>query len=235
MNASERQNKRHAQIATDLRDMTLLYEVALRCVREGSEFHECLKTILDAAIALTAADKGNIQLIDPPSRALVIAVQRGFDPPFLKFFERVSDDSSACGAAMERGKHVLVEDVQQSAVFAGKPSLEVMLQAGVRAVLSVPLVSSRGTVFGMISGVMNVNCVSWICSQNRQRSMWRAVLARSSSSSARLLARNWKLSRWGGWKTLREVQRYTREVNRKLLALRAAAKLKDGTVLVSLE
>jgi GAF domain-containing protein len=151
MNASERQNKRHAQIATDLRDMTLLYEVALRCVREGSEFHECLKTILDAAIALTAADKGNIQLIDPPSRALVIAVQRGFDPPFLKFFERVSDDSSACGAAMERDKHVLVEDVQQSAVFAGKPSLEVMLQAGVRAVLSVPLVSSRGTVFGMIS------------------------------------------------------------------------------------
>jgi GAF domain-containing protein len=151
MNASEQQNKRHAQIAADLRDMTLLYEVALRCVREGSEFHECLKAIVDAAIALTAADKGNIQLIDPPSRALVIAVQRGFDPPFLKFFERVSDGSSACGAAMERGKHVLVEDVQQSAVFAGKPSLEVMLQAGVRAVLSVPLVSSRGTVFGMIS------------------------------------------------------------------------------------
>jgi GAF domain-containing protein len=201
MNASKQQNKRHAQIAADLRDMTLLYEVALRCVREGSEFHECLKAIVDAAIALTAADKGNIQLIDPPSRALVIAVQRGFDPPFLKFFERVSDGSSACGAAMERGKHVLVEDVQQSAVFAGKPSLEVMLQAGVRAVLSVPLVSSRGTVFGMISthfksrtGVMNVNCVSWICSQNRQRSMWRAVLARSSSSSARLLPRNWEVS-----------------------------------------
>jgi GAF domain-containing protein len=36
-------------------------------------------------------------------------------------------------------------------VFAGKPSLEVMLQAGVRAVLSVPLVTSRGSVLGMIS------------------------------------------------------------------------------------
>lgn len=120
-------------------------------MREGSELHECLETILDAAIALTAADKGNIQLIDLPSGALVIAVHRGFDPPFLKFFERVSDDSSACGVAMESGKHVLVEDVQQSAVFAGKPSLEVMLQAGARAVLSVPLVSNRGTVFGMIS------------------------------------------------------------------------------------
>jgi GAF domain-containing protein len=150
MNASE-QNKRYAQIVADLRDMTLLYEVALRCVREGSEFHECLKAILDAAIALTAADKGNIQLIDPPSRALVIAVQRGFHPPFLNFFARVSDDSSACGVAMKRGQHVLVDDVQQSTVFAGKPSLEVMLQAGVRAVLSVPLVTSRGSVLGMIS------------------------------------------------------------------------------------
>ena len=40
---------------------------------------------------------------------------------------------------------------------------------------------------------------------------------------------------WGGWKTLKEVQRYTREANRKRLALQGAHKLKGGTSLANLE
>ena len=40
---------------------------------------------------------------------------------------------------------------------------------------------------------------------------------------------------WGGWTTLKEVQRYTRAANRKGLALRAAGKLKAGTEVANLE
>jgi integrase len=40
---------------------------------------------------------------------------------------------------------------------------------------------------------------------------------------------------WGGWKTLREVQRYTAAARRKLMALRAADRLKGGTELANLE
>jgi hypothetical protein len=40
---------------------------------------------------------------------------------------------------------------------------------------------------------------------------------------------------WGGWKTLREVQRYAATANRKRLALRGADKLKAGTVFTNLE
>jgi len=40
---------------------------------------------------------------------------------------------------------------------------------------------------------------------------------------------------WGGWTTLKEVQRYTRAANRKRLALHAAEKLKTGTKLANLE
>lgn len=40
---------------------------------------------------------------------------------------------------------------------------------------------------------------------------------------------------WGGWKTLREVQRYTAAANRKRLALRAADKIKSGTELANLD
>jgi integrase len=39
---------------------------------------------------------------------------------------------------------------------------------------------------------------------------------------------------WGGWKTLREVQRYTAAANRKRMALRAADRLKGGTELSNL-
>jgi integrase len=40
---------------------------------------------------------------------------------------------------------------------------------------------------------------------------------------------------WGGWKTLREVQRYTEAANRKRLALRGADKIKSGTELANLD
>ena len=39
---------------------------------------------------------------------------------------------------------------------------------------------------------------------------------------------------WGGWKTLSEVQRYTRAANRKRLAKQAAEKLETGTKVANL-
>ncbi len=70
----------------------------------------------------------------------------------MNFFAGVErGDSSACGAAIESGDRVLVEDVDQSDIFAGQPSRMVLREAGVRAVQSTPLVSSAGNVLGMIS------------------------------------------------------------------------------------
>jgi integrase len=40
---------------------------------------------------------------------------------------------------------------------------------------------------------------------------------------------------WGGWTSLKEVQRYTKAANRRRLAMRAADKLKAGTELANLE
>jgi signal transduction histidine kinase len=92
-----------------------------------------------------------VQLFDPPSRSLIIAAQRGFDEPFLKCFASVGDDYSACATAMRMAERIIVEDVTQSEIFAGQPSLNVMLEAGARAVQSTPLVSSAGNLLGMIS------------------------------------------------------------------------------------
>ena len=40
---------------------------------------------------------------------------------------------------------------------------------------------------------------------------------------------------WGGWTSIKEVQRYTKAARRKLMALRAADRLKAGTELANLE
>ena len=138
-------------VADDLRAMTLLRKVGSQCARQGGDAQGCLYAIVDAAIAIMEADKGNIQLLDPVSGGSVIAAQRGFEAPFLNFFERLRKDDSSCGAAMRSGGRVIIEDVLESGIFIGQPSLDVVLEAGVRSVASTPLVSSSGTLLGMIS------------------------------------------------------------------------------------
>ena len=140
-----------ARIAADLADMTRLNQLSNRLVREGSDHNRNLNAVLDTAIAIAGADKGNLQLLDPTTGALSIAAQRGFEEPFLNFFAAVRDDASACAAAMKSGERVIVEDVRESEIFAAQPSKEVLLDAGVRAVTSTPLLASTGNLLGMIS------------------------------------------------------------------------------------
>jgi hypothetical protein len=110
-----------------------------------------LSGMLDQALKVTGASMGNIQLFDRASAALRIEVQRGFQKPFLQFFDSVHDGHAACGTALENRAQVIVEDVSESRIFAGTPALEVVLDAGVRSVQSTPLVARSGCVLGMIS------------------------------------------------------------------------------------
>jgi PAS domain S-box-containing protein len=138
------------QMAADLWGMTMLREVAGLCAREGKNLDKCLHEILEVAIAITGANKGNIQLLDPEV-GLLIAVHRGFGPAFLKYFECVRDDPSSCSAAMQSGEPIIVEDVTTSEIFVGQPSMNALIDEGVRAVISTPLMSTAGTVLGVIS------------------------------------------------------------------------------------
>jgi PAS domain S-box-containing protein len=140
-----------ALIAADLRDMTRLNQLSNRLVREGSDFDRNLNAVVDTAIAITGAEKGNLQLIDPTTRVLTIAAQRGFGEPFLKFFASVCDDAAACAAAMRSGERVIVEDVRESEIFAGQLSKDVLIDADVCAVISTPLVAITGNLLGIIS------------------------------------------------------------------------------------
>ena len=143
-----RESKR--SLASELAGMARLQEVSTRLVRAGDSI-SLLQEIVDAAIAITAADMGNIQLLDGDMGCLEIVASRGFERPFLDFFREVRGGESACGAAIISRERTVVEDVTSSAIFAGRPALEVLRAAGVRAVQSTPLVSRAGRTLGMLS------------------------------------------------------------------------------------
>ncbi|MBV8166369.1 MAG: GAF domain-containing protein [Alphaproteobacteria bacterium] len=107
-----------------------------------------LPTLLQAALNLTGADMGTLQVAMGPGLRLVAS--RGFDAAFLDFFKYVEDDSCACGTALASGAPVIVEDVCASPIFAGKASGQVMLAAGCMSVVSVPI-TTDGRTLGMLS------------------------------------------------------------------------------------
>ena len=137
--------------AADLKAMRRLNEIGTRCAKDGDDVNGCLKEILNVAVEISAADKGIVQLLDVETGALTIAANSGFEEPFLSFFASVEDGESAWRAAMDSHRRVIVEDVTNHELFAGKPSLQTLCDAGVRAVQSVPLLSSTGKLLGVIS------------------------------------------------------------------------------------
>ncbi len=149
LDVTERRKAEEA-LAADLAATTRLQQVGARFVRAG-QLADVLGEIVDAAIAITHADMGNIQLFDPQTSCLQIAASRGFEQPFLDFWNSVAEGRGSCGTAMRNAQRVIVEDVAQSPIFAGTPALEIQLGAGVRAIQSTPLIGHSGTFVGMLS------------------------------------------------------------------------------------
>jgi PAS domain S-box-containing protein len=138
------------RLAADLDAMTRLQKIGSMFVEEG-DLPSALEEVIEAAIAISGADKGNIQLFDTTSGRLIIQAQRGFEQPFLDYWNAVREGTGACGTALERGERVIVEDVTLSPIFAGRPALDVQLRAGVRAVQSTPVLSRSGKLMAVFS------------------------------------------------------------------------------------
>lgn len=137
------------RVARDLQAMTKLQELGSLFVRKGS-LQGALERIVEAAMEISRADFGNIQLLDPAS-GLRIAAQRGFPQWYLDYWNQVTEGHGTCGTALAAGKRVIVSDVEKSPIFTGTPGLELQRRAGVRAVQSTPIVSRAGKPLGMFS------------------------------------------------------------------------------------
>lgn len=144
----ERQAAR-AEIADELRNTSAMLALGEQMVR-GGDPQAVLDKVVETAIAIMHADMGSIQTFDPPSGHLVIRAHRGFSETWLKY-SRQASGNGACGAVVQKGERVIVEDVTQSPIFMGTSALDVQLAEGVHAVVSTPLRAQGGLMVGVIS------------------------------------------------------------------------------------
>jgi len=111
-----------------------------------------LEQIIDAAIALTNADKGNIQLFDEEKKVLRLLAHRGLSEDFVEIFAEIGEEGSSCFEAARLCKRVIVEDVSKSAIFLKSPeNIGILKAAGIGAVMSTPLISQEGKLLGVFS------------------------------------------------------------------------------------
>ena len=122
---------------------------------EKTNFQNILDNILKEAMKINRAKLGNMQIINRAQNSLEIVAQSGFKDDFLEHFKIVTlADGSICGRAMRSQQTVFVEDVIEDEEFF--PHLAVVKSAGFRTVISTPLISSRGSLLGMISTHFNL-------------------------------------------------------------------------------
>ncbi|HKW12992.1 MAG TPA: PAS domain-containing protein, partial [Candidatus Krumholzibacteria bacterium] len=167
----ERENEltaAHDRLASDLEVMSSLQRIASQFVR-GEDPASIAGDSLDAAMRASGAFSGDVQLADMESGEHYIAVHRGFDPWRVEFWEKqLETRASACKAAWESGRQAVVDDVEASALFAGTPELEAHRRAGVRAIVSTPMVSGAGRVTGVLTvhfqepGTPDARTMQWI-------------------------------------------------------------------------
>ena len=122
---------------------------ATRDLREVSGLGSLFTKILEGALALTGADRGNVQILDPTAGSLRIAAQCGFGAEFLDYFAVVDDDRSACGKAARDRAQTVIADVNLDARFA--PHRDIAAASAFRAVQSTPLIGRTGRVLGVVS------------------------------------------------------------------------------------
>ena len=115
-----------------------------------ASFHASLLEILEAAMQVDGATKGNVQLLDEKTGELRIVVQIGFDEAFLQTFEHVRiDDPSACGRAMRLKRRIIISDINHDILYGAY--LSVAMANKYQAVQSTPIMVADGSVRGVFS------------------------------------------------------------------------------------
>jgi GAF domain-containing protein len=118
-------------------------------LREVPGLESLFAKILEGALTLADADRGNVQILDPATGSLTIAAQCGFGAEFLEYFAVVDDGRSACGRAARKRAQTVVVDVDIDAWFA--PHRNIAAASAFRAVQSTPLIEGTSRLAGVVS------------------------------------------------------------------------------------
>jgi PAS domain S-box-containing protein len=136
-------------LSKELDRMSRLHEISSRLAM-SSDIQSLLKEILAAAADFTGTDKGNIQLLNPKTSKLRIAVHQGLGKRLLEHFAEHAWGASS-DEALDRCQRVIVEDVSKAPGVQGTVELEIALEDGVRAIQSMPIVARDGRFLGVLN------------------------------------------------------------------------------------
>jgi PAS domain S-box-containing protein len=137
-------------VAEDYEDTQQLRDLALRLLGED-DIYVLYQEILTAAIHLTRADGGTVQILDQAKQELVLLATQGFPAHIVERFFRVDARSNtSCGLSLNSGTRTLVDfDVPASDDPDG--SRRIHVEAGYLSAQSTPLITRSGTPIGMVS------------------------------------------------------------------------------------
>ncbi|MDR3629899.1 MAG: PAS domain S-box protein, partial [Desulfocapsaceae bacterium] len=138
------------RLLADMKAKQWLQELGELFLRDGN-LEEVLVKVVDAAIAITNADFGDIQLLNREDSSLKIVAQRGFPHWWVEFWDNFPEGYGIHDTAFQIGDHLIIEDIEKSTLFAGTSALDFQLRAGVRALQSTPLRSRSGRLLGIFS------------------------------------------------------------------------------------
>jgi two-component sensor histidine kinase/integral membrane sensor domain MASE1 len=138
------------RIATDLRDMTRLQEVSEQLMQEGGQIEKSLDKVIEAAVMISGANKGYLQFLNPATGTLMLAAQRGFHEPSLKWLQQIEETSG-----IRSTRRMIIEDLRNDVKLTGRLSRG-LLDAGVHAIVATPLLSSTGNVLGTVSTLFDI-------------------------------------------------------------------------------
>jgi two-component system, sensor histidine kinase len=138
-----------AALAAELAAMKRLHDLSTTAMSTNDQ-QALLEEILDATIALHAADFGSVQLLDAQSNTLHVAAQRGVDPWVETHFAALEVSRGATGATKPWcHERVVIEDL--AAGTATSFPVQVAQRTGCCAMQSTPLLAADGALVGVLS------------------------------------------------------------------------------------
>ena len=117
----------------------------------AKELIRILDAAIEPAMRIARADLSTAHLVDATTGAHRIVAQRGFNSAVLDYLEAVSDSESVRPATPGSEQSVWVPDVARSSILADTPALDALLDAGIRAVASIPVKPSDAQPIAILS------------------------------------------------------------------------------------
>jgi PAS domain S-box-containing protein len=138
-------------LAEGLRDTRLLRDLSVTLVT-GDSIHAITGELLGAAVQITGADFGSLQVLRRGDQKLELLASSGFDPATVAAWKVVPADACAAGArALATEQRYTAREIIACELMRGTATAEFYAAAGIRSVQYTPLVSRRGRIVGLLA------------------------------------------------------------------------------------